>query len=144
VVKGILLVAIIQSVLAYIGFAVAGLQGAAFFALLVMIFAIIQIPPIIAMIPAIALFASQSDSTTAIVIFTVYSIIVSMSDNFLKPLLLGKGLETPMLVILIGAIGGMLFMGLLGLFIGPVILAIAYNLYIVWVDDAVDFHDITG
>ena len=139
VVKGILLVAIIQSLLAYIGFAVAGLQGAAFFAILVMIFAIIQLPPIIAMIPAIAIFASQSDSSTSVLIFTVYSVLVSLSDNFLKPILLGKGLETPMLVILIGAIGGMLFMGILGLFIGPVVLAIAYNLYLVWVNEDVQY-----
>ena len=138
VVKGILLVGIIQSLLAYIGFAIAGLNGAAFYAFLVMIFAIIQVPPLLAMIPPIAIYASTTDSTTAIVIFTVYSIIVSMSDNILKPMLLGKGLQTPMLVILIGAIGGMFLMGILGLFIGPVILAIAYQLYINWVSETVE------
>ncbi len=134
VVKGILAVALIQSILAYIGFAIAGLPGAAFFAFLVMIMAIIQLPPIIAMIPAIAIYASIADSNTALVIFTVYSIIVATSDNLLKPLLLGKGLQTPMLVILIGAIGGMIFMGMIGLFIGPVILAIVYQMYIEWVN----------
>jgi predicted PurR-regulated permease PerM len=134
VVKGILAVALIQSLLAYIGFAIAGLPGAAFFAFLVMIMAIIQLPPIIAMIPAIAIYASVTDSNTALVIFTVYSIVVSMSDNLLKPMLLGKGLQTPMLVILIGAIGGMIFMGMIGLFIGPVILAIAYQMYIEWIN----------
>ena len=134
VVKGILLVAIIQAVLAYIGFLVIGLPAATFFAVLVLIFAIIQLPPLIAMIPAIAIVFSYAESTPAI-IFTIYAIIVSMSDSFLKPILLGKGLETPMLVILIGALGGMIFQGILGLFIGPVVLAIAYNLYTAWVSE---------
>jgi predicted PurR-regulated permease PerM len=134
VVKGILLVAIIQSVLAYIGFIMIGLPAAAFFALLVLIFAIIQLPPIIAMIPAIAIVFSMTSSTPAI-IFTVYAIIVSMSDSFLKPIFLGKGLQTPMLVILIGALGGMISMGMLGLFIGPVVLAVVYQMYITWVSE---------
>lgn len=136
VVKGILLVAIIQAVLAYIGFLVIGLPAAEFFAVLVLVFAIIQLPPIIAMIPAIAIVFSYAGNTASI-IFMIYGIIVSMSDSFLKPLLLGKGLETPMLVILIGALGGMIFMGMLGLFIGPVILAIGYQLYNVWVSDTI-------
>ena len=59
-----------------------------------------------------------------------------MSDSFLKPILLGKGLDTPMLVILIGALGGMMTIGMLGLFIGPVILAIGYQLYNAWVSES--------
>lgn len=137
VVKGILLVSLIQAVLAYIGFVVIGLPAASLFAVLVLIFAIIQLPPLIAMIPAIAIVFSYADSTPAI-IFTIYAIIVSMSDSFLKPIFLSKGLETPMLVILIGALGGMMLQGILGLFIGPVVLALAYNLYISWVNQTPD------
>lgn len=132
VVKGIILVAVIQAALAYLGFVVIGLPGAAFFALLVLILAIVQIPAILAMIPAIAIVFSTHESMPAI-LFTVYALAVALSDNFLKPMLLGKGLQTPMLIILIGALGGMMFMGMLGLFIGPVILAIAYQLYDNWV-----------
>ena len=132
VVKGILLVAIIQAGLAYLGFIVIGLPAASLFALLVLIFAIIQLPPLIAMIPAIAIVFSYAESTPAI-IFTIYAVIVSMSDSFLKPILLGKGLQTPMLVILIGALGGMMLQGILGLFIGPVVLALGYQLYNTWV-----------
>ncbi|MCD6544512.1 MAG: AI-2E family transporter [Flavobacteriaceae bacterium] len=135
VVKGILVVSIIQAGLAYLGFVVVGLPGAELFALLVLIMAIIQLPPILAIIPAIAIVASSSDSNTTTIIFTIYSILVSMSDSFLKPILLGKGLQTPMLVILIGALGGMMFMGMLGLFIGPVILAIAFQIYNAWVSE---------
>lgn len=138
VVKGILLVAIIQAILAYIGFVVIGLPAASLFALLVLVFAIIQVPALLAMIPAIAIVFSYAESTPAI-IFTVYAIVVSLSDNVLKPMLLGKGLETPMLVILIGALGGMMLQGILGLFIGPVVLALAYNMYTVWVS-----HDVSS
>lgn len=137
VVKGILVVAIIQAALAYLGFIVIGLPGAAIFALLVLMLAIMQIPALLAMIPAIAIVFSTHDSIPAI-IFTIYIIFVALSDNFLKPMLLGKGLQTPMLVILIGALGGMMFMGMLGLFIGPVILAIAHQLYTAWVLDYKD------
>ncbi|MCF6224107.1 MAG: AI-2E family transporter [Flavobacteriaceae bacterium] len=134
VVKGILLVAIIQAALAYLGFVVIGLPGAAIFALFVLILGIIQIPALLAMIPAIAIVFSTHDSMPAI-IFTVYSLLVALSDNFLKPMLLGKGLQTPMLVILIGALGGMIAMGMLGLFIGPVILAIVHQMYMAWVSE---------
>jgi predicted PurR-regulated permease PerM len=134
VVKGILLVAIIQAVLAYLGFVVIGLPAASIFAIIVLIFAIIQLPVWIAMVPAIAIVFSYAESTPAI-IFTIYVIIVGASDGFLKPMLLGKGLETPMLVILIGALGGMMLQGILGLFIGPVVLALAYNMYTVWVSE---------
>ena len=133
VVKGILLVALIQAGLAYLGFAVIGLPGAAFFAIMVLVFAIIQLPPLLVMIPAIAIVFSSHETTPAI-IFTIYIILVSLSDNFLKPMLLGKGLQTPMLIILIGALGGMMYMGMLGLFIGPVVLAIAHQLYLTWIN----------
>ena len=134
VVKGILLVAIIQAILAYLGFIVIGLPAASLFGLLVLILAIVQIPALLAMIPAIAIVFSYADTTPAI-IFTIYAIFVALSDNFLKPMLLGKGLETPMLVILIGALGGMMLQGILGLFIGPVVLALGYQMYTTWVEE---------
>ena len=65
-------------------------------------------------------------------IFAIYSMIVSVSDAFLKPMLLGRGVDTPMLVILIGAIGGAIAFGIIGLFLGAVILAISYELLTVW------------
>ena len=132
VVKGILLVAIIQAALAYLGFVIIGLPAASLFAFLVLIFAIVQIPALLAMIPAIAIVFSYADTTPAI-IFTVYAILVALADNFLKPMLLGKGLTTPMLVILIGALGGMMLQGILGLFIGPVVLALGYQIYSTWI-----------
>jgi len=135
VVKGILLVAVIQGVLAYFGFAMIGLSSMAGILAIVVIFAaIIQIPLIVVVIPIIIYVFSFADTTPA-VIFAIYMIIVALLDNVLKPMLLAKGLQTPMIVILMGAIGGMIFQGILGLFIGPVVLAIVHNLYTAWVND---------
>ena len=77
--------------LSYLGFVIIGLPGASLFALLVLVFAIVQIPALLAMIPAIAIVFSYADTTPAI-IFTIYIILVAVSDNFIKPMLLGKGL----------------------------------------------------
>ena len=133
VVKGILLVALIQCVLSFIGFKSIGLPGAGIFAFIVLVTAIVQIPAILTMIPAIILAFSISDTTPA-VIFTIYCILVGMSDNVLKPMLLGKGLKTPMIIILIGTIGGMLLHGIIGLFLGAVVLAVMHRLYVYWVN----------
>ncbi len=134
VVKGILMVAVIQAFLAFLGFNLIGMSSTAgILAFVVMFAAIIQIPVTLVVIPIIVYVFSFADTTPAI-IFTIYILVVSLLDNFLKPMLLAKGLKTPMIVILIGAIGGMMFQGILGLFIGPVILAIAHRLYINWVN----------
>jgi predicted PurR-regulated permease PerM len=132
VVKGILLVAIIQAGLAFIGFKLIDLPAAGVFAFLVLIAAIIQLPALLIIIPAIILVFSYADTTPAIV-FTIYIILVGLSDNLLKPILLGKGLKTPMIIILIGTIGGLLLHGIIGLFLGPVVLAVMHRLYLYWV-----------
>jgi predicted PurR-regulated permease PerM len=71
------------------------------------------------------------DATTA-AIFAVWCVLVSLIDNLLKPLLLGRGVDLPMLVVFIGAIGGLLSSGILGLFVGPVVLALGYTLVTTW------------
>ena len=131
VVKGILLVAIIQTVLAYIGLAVMGIPGATIITLLVLILAITQLPISLILIP-VAIYSFTIAGTTAAVIFSVYIVLVALSDNFLKPLFLGRGLKIPMIVILIGSIGGMLMHGIVGLFVGAVVLAIGYETYRLW------------
>ncbi|MDX1509273.1 MAG: AI-2E family transporter, partial [Woeseiaceae bacterium] len=131
VVKGVLGVAIIQTIFAAIGLAVAGIPFAGIWALAVLVLAIVQLPPIIVLGPIAFWYFSVADGTPA-TIFLVYSIIVSVSDTFLKPMLLGRGVETPMLVILIGAIGGAITSGIIGLFIGAVVLAIGYELLVTW------------
>ena len=64
---------------------------------------------------------------------TIYLLIVGLADNILKPILMGRGLNTPMLVIFIGVLGGMMAHGIVGLFIGPIILAVAWELMMAWI-----------
>lgn len=136
VVKGILLVAIIQALLSFIGFKLIGLPAAGLFTILIMFSAIVQIPVTLAVIPAIALAFSVSDNTTYTIIFTVYIIIVSLLDNVLKPILLSKGLQTPTIIIFLGAIGGVMLHGIIGLFVGTVVLALLHQFYTRWVNSS--------
>lgn len=134
VVKGILLVAIIQTGLSFIGFKLIGIPAAGLFTILVLFAAIIQLPVTLAVIPPIILAFSMSDNMTHTIIFTVYILIVSLLDNFLKPVLLSKGLQTPTIIIFIGALGGVMLHGIIGLFVGTVVLALAHRFYIHWVN----------
>jgi predicted PurR-regulated permease PerM len=128
VVQGILGIAAIQSVLAGIGMAVAGIPGAGILAILVLFLAIMQLPPILILGP-VAAYSFTIMGTTPAIIFTIYALIVSMSDAFLKPMLLGRGVDVPMLAVLLGAIGGMIMSGIIGLFVGAVVLTIAYKVF---------------
>ena len=134
VVQGVLGIALIQATFAGIGLYMIGAPAPGILALLVLAVAIVQLPPLLILGPVAAYVFTYADNTPAI-IFLVYSIIVSMSDSFLKPLLLGRGVDIPMLVILLGAIGGMLMSGIIGLFLGAVILALAYKLFVAWIHD---------
>lgn len=131
VAKGILGIAFIQAIFAAIGLVVAGVPAPGLWAGAVLVLAIVQLPPLIVLGPIAIWYFSVADPVPA-TIFLVYSLIVSASDAVLKPMFLGRGVETPMLVILIGAIGGAIAQGIVGLFIGAVILALGYELLIAW------------
>ncbi|MEJ2196389.1 MAG: AI-2E family transporter [Ignavibacteriaceae bacterium] len=128
VVQGVLGVAIIQSVISGIVMLIFNIPLAGLWALIVLFLAIIQLPPLLILLPIAAYSFSILDTTSAI-IFLVLSIIISMSDALLKPIFLGRGVDVPTLVILLGAIGGMMLAGVIGLFVGAVILALAYKVY---------------
>ncbi len=136
VVRGVLLVAMIQGLMAAAGLVFAGVPGAGFWAVLVMILAIMQLPPILILGPIAAYVFSANDSTTVAVIFLIWSLVVSGADGFLKPMFLGRGVAVPMLVILVGAIGGMVVSGIIGLFVGAVILSLGYKLGELWLGDS--------
>jgi len=136
VATGVLGVAFIQAILLGIGFIWAGVPGAGILALIVLLLAIVQLPAALVFIPVIAYIWSTGDSTLSNGFFTVYLIVAGLSDNFLKPVLLSRGVDAPMPVILIGAIGGMITAGIIGLFLGAVILAVGYQLFMAWVNDA--------
>jgi predicted PurR-regulated permease PerM len=135
VVKGILGVALIQAVITGLGFLFAGIPLAGLWTLLVFIFAVLQLPVAIIVVPIIAYMFSEFALTPAI-IWTIYLLIAGLSDNVLKPILLGKGAPVPMLVIFIGVIGGFIFSGFIGLFTGAVVMSIGYKLFISWLDSA--------
>ena len=135
VVTGVIGVAVIQASFALLGMLLMGVPFAAVIAIIVMFLTIIQVPALLVTGPVIAYVFSQGTGTAEI-IFAIYMLIVSMSDGVLKPMLMGRGVDIPMLVILIGAIGGMILMGMIGLFVGAVIFALAYKLFGLWISEA--------
>jgi predicted PurR-regulated permease PerM len=136
VTRGIIGVALVQSILAGLGFLAAGVPGAGLWALLCLILGIVQIGVFPILVPAAIYVVATSDSTLVTVLFLGWSIAVGLLDNILKPLLLGRGVDVPVVVIFIGAIGGFMTSGLVGLFIGSVILVLGYRLFLVWLDEA--------
>ncbi len=134
VATGVIGVAFIQALLLGIGFVFAGIPAAGLLAIVVMIVGIVQIPAAIVSLPAIGYIWWAGGDTTMNVIWSIYLLIAGMADNVLKPILLGRGVEAPMPVILIGALGGMVSAGIVGLFIGAVALAVGYQLFMDWVN----------
>ncbi len=134
---GILGVALIQSVFAALGFFVAGLPAASLWSVIFVFAAVLQAGGLILIPAVIYMFAVAS--TTKAVIFLIWCIVVGLLDNILKPLLLGRGVAVPMAVIFLGAFGGFFAMGIIGLFIGAVVLSVGYKLFLAWLEeDAAD------
>jgi predicted PurR-regulated permease PerM len=130
VTRGILGVALIQALLAGLGFLVVGLPAAGFLALICLVFALIQ-SIVIVLIPTVIYVFATTDPVVA-AIFLIWSLFVGLIDNILKPILLGRGVKAPMIVIFLGAIGGFLAFGIIGLFVGAVVLALGYELFLAW------------
>jgi len=134
VIKGIVGVAFIQSFLFGIGMVFAGVPLAGLWVILSLIFGIIQIGIFPVSIPVI-IYVFAVKSTGIAIIFLIWSIIVSLVDNILKPILLGHGAVVPMPVIFIGSIGGFISSGLVGLFTGAVIFSVGYKLFQFWLEE---------
>jgi len=130
---GILGIAFIQAVLAGLGMLVAGIPGAGVWAFLCLILSITQIGGLPVLLPAAIYMFATSDTLPA-VLFAVWAVFVGLIDNILKPILLGRGAEAPLLVVLIGSIGGLISAGVVGLFVGAVILTLGYKLFLVWLE----------
>jgi len=138
VVQGVLGVAVIQSLLGGVGIWAIGIPAAGLWALIILFMAILQLPPLIVLGPLV-IYAFTIAETTPAVIFLIWSLLVSASDAVLKPMLLGRGVDMPMLAILLGAIGGMILYGIIGLFVGAVILTVSYKTFKdLLVDDILD------
>ena len=132
--RGVIGVSVLQALLAGIGLMVAGVPQASLITFAVLIFAIVQIGPSIILIPVIIWSWTVMETSSAL-LFTMYMVPVNLLDNFLKPVVMGRGLKTPMLVILIGVIGGTLAYGIIGLFLGPIVLAVMWELFVAWISE---------
>ena len=132
--RGVVGISVLQALLAGLGLMLAGVPGASLITSAVLILGIIQIGPTIVLLPVIiwSWFAMPAMSAF---IFSAYMIPVNLIDNVLRPFIMGRGLDTPMLVILIGVIGGTLAYGISGLFLGPIVLAVIWELISAWISE---------
>jgi predicted PurR-regulated permease PerM len=145
VATGVLGVAFIQALLLGIGFIFAGVPAAGLLALIALLIGIVQLPALLISLPVIAYLWMAGDASTLMnIVFTVYLLVAGMADNVLKPLLLGRGVDAPMPVILIGALGGMVSAGIIGLFVGAVVLAVGYRLFMEWIGRTAEGEEISA
>ncbi|UCH73433.1 MAG: AI-2E family transporter [Rhodospirillales bacterium] len=133
VTRGILGTAVIQTVFAGFGMIVAGIPGAGLWTFLCLLLSVVQLGPGLVLI-ATAIYMFAEASTLAAVIYLVWVVPVMLMDNVLKPLLMGRGAAVPVLVIFLGVVGGTIGYGLIGIFVGPVVLAVGYTLFASWLD----------
>ena len=134
VAQGVIGIAFLQAMAVGLSLLVAGVPLAGVLAGVVLVLGIAQVPALIVTLPAIGwIWWTGSYSTGAAVGYTVLLLIVGMIDNVLKPLMLGRGVDVPMPVILLGALGGMATSGILGLFVGATLLALGYKIFMRWV-----------
>jgi predicted PurR-regulated permease PerM len=134
VTRGILGVALIQSTLAGIGFMVMGIPGAGLWALLCLLLSTVQVGIFPITLPILVYVLATADTVPA-VLFVIWSLFVGTLDNILKPILLGRGVGVPMAVIFVGAIGGFITSGIIGLFVGAVVLVLGHKLFLAWLHD---------
>ena len=131
---GVVVTAVVQTTLAGIGLFVAGIPFAGLLTALVLLLCIAQVGPILVLVPAVIwlYWSGQPGAGTALL---VWSVPVLMLDNILRPLLIRRGADLPLLLIFAGVIGGLIAFGIVGLFVGPVVLAVAYTLLNEWIEE---------
>lgn len=132
---GVVVTALVQGVLGGIGLALSGIPYATLLTVLMILFCLVQLGPLPVLIPAIIWLYWSGDTTWATVLL-VWSCVVGTLDNVLRPVLIRMGADLPMILILSGVIGGLVAFGMIGLFIGPVVLAVSYRLVSVWMHEA--------
>jgi len=134
---GVVVTALVQSVLTGIGLAVAGVPFSALLAAVAFVLCIAQIGPVLVLAPSVTWLYWQGASGAASGLL-LWSLVVLALDNVLRPMLMTKGANLPMLLMFAGVIGGLLAFGLIGIFVGPVVLAVSYTLVGAWVDQGAD------
>jgi predicted PurR-regulated permease PerM len=134
VAQGVIGVALIQAIVVGLTLLLAHVPFAGALALVVLVLGIAQVPVVIVTLPAIAwIWMKGEQGTGAAIVYSILLFIGGLADNVLKPLMLGRGVDAPMPVILLGALGGIATAGILGLFVGATLLALGYQIFMSWV-----------
>ena len=131
---GVVVTALVQTVLAGLGLAIAGVPFAGVLTAVILFSCIAQIGPIIVLAPAV-IWLFWTDATGWAIALLIWTVIVGALDNILRPMLIRKGADLPLLLIFAGVIGGLIAFGIIGLFVGPVVLAVSYTLLKEWVSE---------
>ena len=134
VAQGVLGVAILEAIVAAIGLVAAGLTAAGFWAFVILVLSIAQVPPLLTLVP-LSIWALTTTEPLGATVLVICTVLVVLIDTFLKPVLLGRTADAPMLVVLLGAIGGMMVWGIVGLFVGAVILVLGWGAFEFWVKE---------
>ena len=132
VARGVLGVAIIEAILSAIGLIVAGVSAAGFWTFLILVLSIVQIPPLLTLAP-LAVYVLSTSEPFGATVFVICAILAVVVDTVVKPMLLGRTADAPMLIILLGAIGGMMLWGIVGLFVGAVVLVLCWEGLEFWI-----------
>jgi predicted PurR-regulated permease PerM len=140
---GVVVTAVAQSVIAAIGLAVAGLPFLPVLTALIFLLCLLQLGPGLVMVPAVIWMYYVGDTVWATVLLA-FTIVAGTIDQFIRPVLIRRGADLPMLLILGGVIGGLIAFGILGIFIGPTVLAVAYTLLKAWVAEDKDPEPAAG
>jgi len=131
---GVVGIAFIQAIAIGLVLLIAGVPFAGGLAMVALVLGIVQVPALLVSLPVIAYIWSSGDYATGpAVLYTVLLLVAGMLDNVLKPLMLGRGVDAPMPVVLLGALGGLAASGILGMFIGATLLALGYQIFMAWV-----------
>jgi predicted PurR-regulated permease PerM len=133
--QGVIGVSLLQALLAGLGLSVAGVPGASLIAFGVLVAGIVQLGPSVVLVPVL-IWSWMTMDTWVAVILTAYIVPVTLVDNVLRPIIFTRGLKTPMLVIIVGVIGGTLSNGIMGLFVGPIVLAVTWDLLIAFMGNS--------
>jgi predicted PurR-regulated permease PerM len=134
VAQGVIGIAFIQAILVGLVLVIAGVPWAGVLAAITLILGIAQVPALVVVLPAIAyIWMSGNYGHGMAIVYTIALLLSGMADNVLKPLMLGRGVDAPMPVILFGALGGMATAGIVGMFVGATLLAIGYQIFMGWV-----------
>ena len=139
---GVIGVAFIQAIIVGLALLLAHIPAPGVLSIIVFVLGIAQVPALIVTLPAIAyIWLSGDYGSSAAITYTIILLLTGLVDNILKPLMLGRGVDVPMPVILFGALGGMASGGIMGMFVGATALALGYNIFMHWVAANPDAHE---